>query len=232
MNQITTCSFFKMAGFSNKLVGFHANAFESACLKKIAGLSFFKFLGSSAKTGFSAMPNFVTCLLLCVWKSEECASHFFSKNPLFKNYQKRSTEQFTVYLNSAESHGCWDGVKPFEKSKTLSLDKPVLVLTRASIRLKKTMFVLEQSRQSQSLERYKGLAFSIGVGEWPLIQQATISIWQTQAEMLDYAYKNQKHKEVVMLTRKLNWYKEEMFASFVPYKLKGFWDGKNVENWV
>jgi hypothetical protein len=158
---------------------------------------------------------------------------FFFQKSFVQNYQKRSTEQFTVYLNSAESHGSWDGVQPFEKSKTLSLDKPVLVLTRASIRLKKLWsFWSKVGKVSQSLERYKGLAFSIGVGEWPLIQQATISIWQTQAEMLDYAYKNQKHKEVVMLTRKLNWYKEEMFARFVPYKLKGFWDGKNVENWV
>jgi hypothetical protein len=39
-------------------------------------------------------------------------------------------------------------------------------------------------------------------------------------EMLDYAYKNQ-NIEVVMLTRKLNWYKEEMFARFVPYKFEG-----------
>jgi hypothetical protein len=48
--------------------------------------------------------------------------------------------------------------------------------------------------------------------------------------MLDYAYKNQKHKEVVLLTRKLKWYKEELFARFVPYKFEGVWNGKNVEN--
>ncbi len=42
--------------------------------------------------------------------------------------------------------------------------------------------------------------------------------------------KNKKHKEVVLLTRKLNWYKEEMFSRFVPYKFQGIWDGKSVEN--
>jgi hypothetical protein len=76
------------------------------------------------------------------------------------------------------------------------------------------------------------LVLSIGVGEWPLIQQATISIWKTQKEMLDYAYKNPKHREVVMLTRKLNWYKEEMFARFVPYKFEGKWDGKNAADFL
>ena len=78
------------------------------------------------------------------------------------------------------------------------------------------------------MEGYSGLILSIGVGEWPLIQQATISIWKTQAEMLDYAYKNPKHREVVMLTRKLKWYKEEMFVRFVPYKFEGIWEGKNA----
>jgi hypothetical protein len=43
--------------------------------------------------------------------------------------------------------------------------------------------------------------------------------------MMDYAYQNPKHREVVALTRKLNWYKEEMFARFVPYKYTGSWDG-------
>jgi hypothetical protein len=48
---------------------------------------------------------------------------------------------------------------------------------------------LECGQVSKSLEDYDGLALSIGVGEWPLIQQATLSIWKTQAEMIDYAYK-------------------------------------------
>ncbi len=202
-------------------------------LIKTEGLSFYKFLGSGGKRGFSSFPNFGTYVLFCVWNSEENARLFFKTNPFFKTYLKKSEEQFTVYLNSAESHGFWDGVQPFVKTNSLAMDKPVLVLTRASIRLKKLWsFWSKVSRVSQSLEKYKGLAFSIGVGEWPLIQQATISIWVTQTEMLDYAYKNKKHKEVVMLTRKLNWYKEELFARFIPYKFEGVWDGKDVEHLV
>jgi len=50
--------------------------------------------------------------------------------------------------------------------------------------------------------------------------------------MLDYAYKNPKHKEVVQLTRKLNWYKEELFARFVPFKMQGTWNGQNVEHLI
>jgi hypothetical protein len=103
------------------------------------------------------------------------------------------------------------------------------VLTRASIRFRKLWsFWSKVGTVSQSLSGYDGLVLSIGVGEWPFIQQATISIWQTQAEMMNYAYKNPKHREVVLLTRKLNWYKEEMFARFAPYKFVGVWEGKNA----
>lgn len=231
MNQITTCTFFKVDGFSNKWWAFKHMRLGLFALKNISGLTFYKILGSGAKSGFSSIPNFGTYVLFCVWESEASSLKFFSENPFYKTYQKRSTEQFTVYLNSAESHGTWDGIDPFLKKTKLALDKPVLVLTRGSIRFKKLWsFWSKVAMVSQSLENYEGLAFSIGVGEWPLTQQATISIWQTQTEMLDYAYKNPKHKEVILLTRKLDWYQEEMFARFIPYRFEGFWDGKNVEH--
>jgi hypothetical protein len=70
---------------------------------------------------------------------------------------------------------------------------------------------LEKWVKSKSLEGYDGLALSIGVGEWPLIQQATLSIWKTQAEMIDYAYKIEKHKEVVRLENS-NGTKKSCFA--------------------
>jgi len=204
-----------------------------SAMKNIDGLVFYKLMGSGAKNGFSSIPNFGTYVLFCVWQSEAKAHAFFKENSFFNAYRKRSTELFTIYMHSAEVHGLWDGSQPFEQSAKIALEKPVIVLTRASIRLNKLLsFWSRVGKVSESLKNYDGLVLSIGVGEWPLIQQATISIWKTQAEMLDYAYKNPKHKEVVLLTRKLNWYKEEMFARFVPYKFEGSWDGANFKNLI
>lgn len=228
MSQISTSTFFKVDTFSNKWWAFKQMQLGHNALKNIAGLSFYKLLGSGAKNGFSAIPNFGTYVLFCVWETEQDAAFFFSNSIFFKAYQQKSSENFTVYLHSAEVHGLWDGVQPFQNSVKLVLDQPVLVLTRARIRYRKLWsFWSKVGRVSQSLAGYQGLVLSIGVGEWPLIQQATISIWKMQAEMLDYAYKNPKHREVVALTRKLNWYKEEMFARFVPYKFEGIWQGKS-----
>jgi hypothetical protein len=231
MNQVTTSTFLKVKGFKNKFWAFTQMRFGVNSLKGVNGLVFYKLLGSGSNNGFSSIPNFGTYVLLCVWNSETEAQNFFKDNIFFKTYQSKSLELFTVFLKPAEAHGKWDGKQPFVPSAKLSMDQPVVVLTRASIRLTKLIsFWKRVGHVSSTLEKYDGLALSIGVGEWPLIQQATISIWKTQAEMLDYAYKNEKHKEVVLLTRKLNWYKEELFARFVPYKFEGFWNGKNVEN--
>ena len=231
MTQITTCTFFKLEHFSNKFWAFAQMQLGHAQLKNITGLVFYKLLGSGAENGFSSKPNFGTYALLCIWDSESSATTFFENNSFFNKYKSKSTESFTVFAQSAEAHGKWDGKQPFISQATLSLDKPVMVLTRASIRITKLIsFWRKVGNVSKSLEDYNGLVLSIGVGEWPLIQQATLSIWKTQAEMIDYAYKNEKHKEVVKLTRKLKWYKEEMFARFIPYKFAGQWNGKNAEN--
>jgi hypothetical protein len=233
MSQITTSTFFKLETFSNKWWAFKQMQRVHFQLNNVNALTFNKLLGSGAKNGCSIIPNLGTYVLVCNWDNEEDARIFFANHSFFKAYQKKSVEQFTVYLNNAESHGYWDGQQPFHKSIDLDQDKPVVVLTRARIRFRKLWsFWSRVGSVSQSLERYDGLVLSIGVGEWPLIQQATISIWKTQREMIDYAYKNPKHREVVMLTRKLKWYKEEMFARFVPYKFEGKWEGKNAADFL
>ena len=74
----------------------------------------------------------------------------------------------------------------------------------------------------------EGRIFSIGIGELPIIQQATFSLWQDAKKMMDYAYKSQFHSEVVQKTRALGWYSEELFARFSPYKESGTWEGKQI----
>ncbi len=230
MSQTTTVTFFKINSFSDKWWAFKQMQLGHQKMKNIKGLSFYKILGSGAKNGFSMFPNFGTYVVLCVWDDENFSEDFFRNNSLFKTYVFKSSEQFTIYAKNAIFHGFWDKTQPFKKEAELSLEKPVMVLTRARIRFSKLLsFWRKVGSVSHSLSNYDGLAFAVGVGEWPLIQQATISLWKTQKEMMDYAYKNDSHKEVVMLTRKLNWYSEELFARFVPYKFSGSWNGKEFQ---
>ena len=232
-SQVVTASFFKLHSAKNKWWAFKQMQLGQKQLRDVQGLSFFKIFGSGAQGGFSALPNFSTYVILGVWESEKLAETFLNANPFFQEYRARCLESFTVFSQPAEAHGSWDGGNPFDQQTKLNSEQPVMVLTRARIRFRKLLsFWSRVNSVSKSLLGYEGALFSIGVGEWPLIQQATLSLWSSQAEMMDYAYKNKKHTAVIQLTRKLNWYSEELFARFLTYRLIGKWEGKEMSDFL
>jgi len=98
----------------------------------------------------------------------------------------------------------------------------VAVLTRATIRpraLPDFWRHVPQARQ-RLRDHADSLLFGIGVGEVPLVQQCTISVWQNAAAVDQYAYRQSGHREVVRLTRQRQWYSEELFARFTVLR----WD--------
>lgn len=227
--QIVTITFFRYEGAGAKWWAFKQMGIAGTQMAEVQGLAFFKLLGSGAGRGFSIWPNLSTYGFLAVWETETAANSFFEAHPSFQAFQSRSEDQWTIYLKPAKAHGTWDGVCPFEPTVAYDKTQLVGVLTRATIYPKYLYrFWRFVPPVSASVHEKKGLLFSIGVGELPLIQQATFSLWESSELMMDYAYKSKFHKEVVQKTRELGWYKEELFARFLPYKTTGSWQGENV----
>lgn len=195
--------------------------------KKVKGLQFFKLMGSGSKGGFSIVPDFTTFALVCVWNGESFANDFFTTSVLFNEFKTRALYNWTVYLKAVKAHGAWSGRVPFTEF-TENKTGLVAVITRATIKWHMIpRFWLYVPQVSRGIKKRKGLMFSIGIGEYPLFMQATFSIWDSRKNMAEFAYKNGKHKEVVQKTRQLGWYKEELFANFMPFKTIGSWNGKN-----
>jgi heme-degrading monooxygenase HmoA len=71
------------------------------------------------------------------------------------------------------------------------------------------------------MSQAKGLKQSFGVGEVPFIKQATLSIWEDEASIKNFAYSMQQHKQVVQKTRAENWYSEDMFTRFNVLEING-----------
>lgn len=227
--QITTISFFQFEGLSHKWWGFKQMGLAPAWLASVAGLTFSKMLGSGGGNGFQVWPNLGVYGLLCVWETEEYAKAFIDKHPDFLALENTSVEQWTVFMRTVMAHGSWDGVNPFEGQAALAEDAPVCVITRATIKPSKLLqFWQFVPRVSRSVGEQKGRLFSVGIGELPLIQQATFSLWNSSGEMKAYAYQSKHHKEVVRRTRSLKWYKEELFARFTPYAEEGSWKGQQL----
>jgi hypothetical protein len=96
------------------------------------------------------------------------------------------------------------------------------VLTRATIRPRHLRaFWRDVPAASRALEKAPGLVASIGVGELPLIRQATFSLWRDTEAMKRYAYGTAEHREVIERTRREGWYSEELFARFAVVDVVG-----------
>ncbi|TVT42846.1 spheroidene monooxygenase [Hymenobacter setariae] len=200
-------------------------------LKKVAGLQFFQLLGSGAANGFGFLPNLDRYGFLGVWESAEAATAFFTAHPLWANYQHRSRETWTAELAPLRSHGLWNGLNPFDYP-TDALGpvpdaSPVAVLTRASIRLRRAArFWGYVEPTSRALAEAPGVRLAIGLGELPLVRQATFSVWESAEAMQQYAYRDVRHREVIQLTRREGWYGEELFARFRVLSSRGTVDGQ------
>ncbi|MBU6339876.1 MAG: DUF3291 domain-containing protein [Bacteroidetes bacterium] len=225
--QVSTLTLFRFDRWPQKYWAFLQMGLFPVWPLRAKGLIFRKMFGSGAANGFGLKPNWGVYGLLLVWHSEQDALLFFEKHTRFRRYLRRANAVQTVFLRNVGAHGLWDNQQPFVSQGAFDPQMPVAVITRASIRLKFALrFWKYVAPVSAALDGKKGLIFAIGIGELPLIRQATFSLWAQGTDMLAYAYKGSEHRQVVQKTRELGWYREEMFSRFEPYRTlgSGFFD--------
>ena len=231
MRSVTTLTLFRFPGLLKKIWPFGQMQFAHSSLKKISGLNFYKLLGSGRDLGFSPLPDWGVYGLLCVWENEKAAEDFFNGSKIFQRYVSKTNEQWTVYLKPLQTKGLWSGGNPFTVSTDLDDTNPLIaVVTRATIKLNKLArfwkYVPVSQRPIQ--QGCPGLIYTKGIGEAPLIQMATFSIWENATALKNFAYNSAEHREAIKKTHQINWYKEEMFTRFQPYRSIGNWGGQNI----
>ena len=221
MTQITLICFFKYQGFKNKWQAFARMGMPPIAIDNVEGLTFFKPLGTGSGNGFSIKPDFSTFGFVSVFNSESQAIDF-TKSKEMMQYKNTASNFSFVFMKTIKSQGEWSKQNPFKNSVKFDKNKPLAVITRATIKPKLAhKFWKYVPSVSKSMDAYKELVFSKGIGEFPLLMQATFSVWSSADAMMNYAYSNPKHAEMVKKTRELQWYSEELFARFEPYKLEG-----------
>ena len=121
--------------------------------------------------------------------------------------------------HSAKPSDCRNGAEPFKVPDNFGKNYhgPVVVLTRAKINFAKLLdFWRHVPRAHASLDKSEGVLLALGIGENPVTQQATLSVWDSVESLTQFAYQRPGHREVVKRTRQRGWYGEELFARFVP----------------
>lgn len=198
--------------------------FAHAPLAHVQGQTFYRLMGSGKGNGFNPFPDWSVFSLVQVWESEKMADNFFKQALLFQQYQERSSALWTLYMKNISAGGTWAGKSPFEKGTNLDPDLPIAVITRATIKLNWLWrFWKYVPTSEKGLEGNDGLIYTKGVGEVPIVQMATFSLWKNFEAVKQFAYKSKGHQDAIKKTRQYNWYKEELFARFQPYKSEGTW---------
>lgn len=227
--QITTISFFRYTSLRNKFWGLKMMQFAHKSLENVSGMTFYRLLGSGKGRGFNPLPDWSVYCLLQVWESEEDANEFFNSSNLMRQYAVHSDELYTLYMKNISADGTWVGKNPFEKGAEMDPDQPIAVITRATIKWNWLLrFWTYVPTSQQALNGNEGLIYTKGVGEIPIVQMATFSLWKNFEAVKQFAYKSKQHQEAIRRTRKNNWYKEELFSRFQPYKSTGNWEGKDL----
>lgn len=184
-------------------------------IARVEGLEFVKLLGSGGGNGFAMYPHWGRYVLMAVWKNQSCQEDFFKKNKSLLDYFSRAENVTTYTLKNTMAHGLWGGVNPFVSDKKHNDSNKIAVITRATIKWSDMVrFWREVPDASKNMDRFPGCELAVGVGELPFRYQATFSIWTDAHKMRDFAYKSKQHTEMIDKTRKIGWYKEELFARF------------------
>lgn len=223
MEGLTTVTFFKFR--KNRPWAFAQMGLVPSKLKQKEGLRFFKLMGTGGGNGFSLWPDFGTYAFLGVWDNQKSADDFLSDNEIIKTYYQKASLIRTIKMIPVKSHGLWSGQNPFREQKLQTRDSelPVAVITRATLRFSRLLaFWRSVPHASAAIENAQGVKYFKGIGEWPFVQQATLSLWESFETVKQFAYRDKAHASIIKKTRSQHWYSEDLFARFHVLSDSGF----------
>jgi heme-degrading monooxygenase HmoA len=181
-------------------------------------ISFYKLMGTGKNGTFDKIPDLNQWAIMAAHKENitEINIENLYGNFIAKWFRFFKCTIIIYQLEPVESHGTWDGKKPFGILPAKSeYEGKIAVITRATIRLNKLKYFWQNVAPiAVKMEEAKGFITSYGVGEVPWIKQATFSIWESKEDMKNFAYGMKEHAEVIKKTRQQKWYSEDMFTRF------------------
>jgi hypothetical protein len=191
-------------------------------LRRLPGVRFAKLLGTGRGSEFGpGAADLTRWATLVAWEPGTHGTPPLTGSP----FTTKSVNRVTLLsLQPLASRGTWAGLFPFEpmpRDAATAYDGPILVLTRARLRLATApTFWRSIGPVARTLPEH-GLLAAFGVGEAPLGFQGTVSVWRSAADIAQFAYRRAEHSAVVARTGQQRWYVEELFARFAVLDVTG-----------
>jgi hypothetical protein len=186
--------------------------------RRTPGVRFAKMLGTGSSFGVrDSTPQ--------RWAKLSTWSHP-GPDPVAASWDRLAVESLRIDLRPLASAGRWSGREPFGAPAARRCEGPVLALTRARLVPTQALaFWRAVPPVTAALGRAAGLRASLAVGEAPLGLQGTVSLWDSAAALMAFAYDSTEHQQVIRDTTRVGWYAEELFARFEVLDVHGTLDG-------
>ena len=195
-------------------------AIHKFALKRLPGVSFVKLLGTGKGESFTPKDAdpYRWGALVTIQKDN---LDNLDKSKVIRGWQKIAKKEYRAILKPISVHGLWSGKQPFEVEK-FDWNGKIAAITRARIVWRKNLiFWRAVPPVTISLHQSPGLINAIGIGEAPIGLQGTFSLWESAAQLRDFAYKGQAHTQAIKATEENKWYSEELFSRFAVVQERG-----------
>ena len=221
--QTVSLSFHRFSGVRARLWALGMMARARAPLAATPGIGFWKLCGAGKGHGFRATLFPDTIAILATWDDAGTAAQQTQAAPVFARYAARAAESYTVLLTPIAARGAWSGKAPFRPEPATG--GPLAALTRATVRPRSlARFWARVPRLDTLIGHDPNVLFRIGIGEVPMLQQVTFSVWPDEAAMDAYA-RTGPHAEAIRAVRREGWFREELYARFRVLSARGTWGG-------
>ena len=195
-------------------------AIHKFALKRLPGVSFVKLLGTGKGESFTPKDAdpYRWGALVTIQKDN---LDNLDKSKVTRGWQRIAKKEYRAILKPISVHGLWSGKQPFEVEK-FDWNGKIAAITRARIVWRKNLiFWRAVPPVTISLHQSPGLINAIGIGEAPIGLQGTFSLWESAAQLRDFAYKGQAHTQAIKATEENKWYSEELFSRFAVVQERG-----------
>jgi len=195
-------------------------AIHKFALKRLPGVSFVKLLGTGKGESFTPKDADPYRWGALVTIQQDNVDNL-DKSKVIRGWQKIAKKEYRAILKPISVHGLWSGKQPFEVEK-FDWNGKIAAITRARIVWRKNLiFWRAVPPVTISLHQSPGLINAIGIGEAPIGLQGTFSLWESAAQLRDFAYKGQAHTQAIKATEENKWYSEELFSRFAVVQERG-----------
>ena len=198
-------------------------------LRAIPKIGTVKLCGSGVGEGFTPVPDTSVYAILAIWPDHDTARRAMFGTRIFRRYAEMSDERMTVFLTPTSARGRWDGAEPFTP-QDVEPGGPVAALTRATVKLRSAArFWRQEPEISRAIGRDPNVIFKIGIGELPMVRQATFSIWPDTRTMAAFARADGPHAQAIREVREGKLFREDLYARFRVDAIEGTWAGQTPD---